>query len=93
MNIFSAIHVYPGAWQETGSRSFSIEEIASIKSAKVVDSNFGSSVCFYMKSGGTAYIPLSNTCSKAVGEEVDVKSAKLITLSREGDADIYRVDC
>lgn len=93
MNIFSAIHVYPGAWQETNSRSFSEEELASIESAKVVDSQYGNSVCFTMKSGGKAYIPLSNTCSKDVGEEVDVKSAKLITLSREGDADIYRVDC
>lgn len=93
MNIFSAIHVYPGAWQETNSRSFSEEEIKSITSAKVVDSNYGSSVCFTMKSGGKAYIPLSNRCSKAVGEEVDIKSAKLITLSREGDGDIYRVDC
>lgn len=93
MNIFSAIHVYPGAWQETNSRSFSEEELASIESAKVVDSQYGNSVCFTMKSGGKAYIPLSNTCSKAVGEEVDVKSAKLLTLSREGDADIYRVDC
>lgn len=91
MNIFSAIHVYPGAWAEKARRAFSEEEIKQVKSAKVVDSNYGSSVCFTMVSGGKAYIPLSNTSNLHVGDDVDLSSAELLTLGRKGDADIYRV--
>lgn len=91
MNIFSAINIYQGAWSEKARRPFSEEEIKQVKSATVVDSQYGSSVCFLMTSGGKAYIPLSNTSNLKVGDDVDLSSAELLTLGREGDADIYRV--
>lgn len=91
MNIFSSLRVYAGKWMQKASRAFSQEEIDAVQSATVVDSQYGSSVCFLMKAGGTTFIPLSNTSSLAVGDTVDLNKAQLLTLGREGDKDIYRV--
>lgn len=39
-------------WTVTNSRPFSIEEIAAVDRAEVVASQYGNSVCFFMKGGG-----------------------------------------
>ena len=92
MNIFQNLRVYAGKWAVKASRSFSQEEIDAVDHATVVDSQYGNSVCFFMKSGGQTFIPLSTNSSLALGDDVDLTKAKLLTLSREGDADIYRVE-
>ena len=92
MNIFNALKVYPGNWEVTSRRSFSNEEISAVQSAKIVDSQFGQSVCFMLKSGGMAFIPVSNTCSVSTGSAVDLSKCELLTLSKEGEMDIQRVD-
>ena len=91
-NIFSSLRVYAGKWNLKSSRAFSPEEIAAVASAVVVASQYGNSVCFTMVSGGQTFIPLSQTSSKAVGESIDVASAKLLTLEKSGEADIFRVE-
>lgn len=91
MNIFSSLRVYAGKWAVKDSRDFAQEEIDAVDSAHVVDSQYGNSVCFMMKAGGSTFIPLSNTSNLAVGDSVDLSKAKLLTLHRDGDADIYRV--
>lgn len=78
-------------WTITDSRPFAPEEIAAVDRAEVVESQYGNSVCFFMKGGGQTYIPLSEQSKLAVGDELDLKTAKLITLSRKGNDDIYRV--
>ena len=78
-------------WVVTNSRSFAPEEIAAVERAEVVASQYGNSVCFFFKSGGQTYIPLSKQSKLAVGDDLDLKTAKLITLSRKGNDDIYRV--
>lgn len=93
MNIFNSLRVYAGKWNVTNTRSFTQEEIDGVGEACVVDSQYGMSVCFFMKSGGQTYIPLDQNSSKSIGEIIDLKTAKLLTLSREGEADIYRVSC
>ena len=93
MNIFSALRVYAGKWQVKNSRSFSEDEIKAVESATVVDSQYGQSVCFLMVGGGQTYIPLDQNSSKAVGDTVDLSQASLLTLSKQGEADIYRVSC
>ena len=92
MNIFNSLRVYAGSWAVSGSRSFTEEEIGAVAKAQVVDSQYGYSVCFFMRGGGQTYIPLSNTSSLAVGATVDLTKARLLTLSREGDDDIMRVE-
>ena len=92
MNIFSSLRVYAGKWAVKATRVFSQEEIDAVDTASVVDSQYGMSVCFFMKSGGQTFIPLSNTSSLNVGDTVDLTKAKLLTLGREGEADIFRVE-
>ena len=91
MNIFAGLQVYAGKWNVTAERSFDAEEKAMILRAEVVPSEYGNSVCFFMKSGGQTYIPLSNQSTLAPGDAVDVEKAKLLTLHRDGSADITRV--
>lgn len=89
--VFDSLQVYGGSWNVVDSRPFDAAEIAAVKRAEVVSSQYGSSVCFFMKSGGQTYIPLSNTSSLCVGDDVDLNKAKLLTLHRDGDGDIIRV--
>lgn len=91
MNIFSALKVYAGKWNVKETRDFTQEEIDAIEQASVVDSQYGMSVCFFMKGGGQTYIPLSNDSSKGVGDSIDLSTAKLLTLGRQGEQDILRV--
>ena len=92
MNIFSSLRVYAGKWAVTDSRSFSNEEIQAVDHAEVVDSQYGNSVCFFMKAGGQSFIPLSTNSTLAIGDTVDLARAKVLTLHRDGDADIYRIE-
>ena len=93
MNIFNAIKVYAGKWQVKNTRNFTQEEIDAVQSASVVDSQYGLSVCFILRSGGQSYIPLDQNRTKSVGDSIDLSKAQLITLGREGDNDIMRVSC
>ena len=94
MSIFSSLSkIYAGKWAVKNSRSFTPEEINEVNKAVVTSSDYGNSVCFFLKSGGQGYIPLSNDSTKGVGEEVDLKSAKILTLSKQGEADITRIVC
>ena len=92
MNIFNSLRVYAGKWAVKASRAFSNDEIEAVDHATVVDSQYGSSVCFFMKSGGQTFIPLSTNSTLNIGDDVNLTNAKLLTLGREGDADIYRVE-
>lgn len=91
MNIFSSLRVYAGKWVLKASRAFSQEEQDAVSSATVVDSQYGNSVCFMMKSGGQTFIPLDQSSSLGIGESVDLSKAKLITLGKQGENDIFRV--
>lgn len=91
MNIFSNLRVYAGKWSVKETRNFSAEEIAQVSQAVVVPSDYGNSVQFTMVSGGLTYIPLDQNSNCAIGEVIDLAKAKLTTLMKDGEADIYRV--
>ena len=91
MNIFSALRVYAGKWSEKEVRAFAPEEVAAVEKAEVVESQYGFSVCFFMKSGGQTYVPLDQNSSLGIGAVIDLTKAQLVTLQRPGDQDIYRV--
>lgn len=91
MNIFSKLQVYAGKWNLKATRAFDAEEIAAVKEAIVTDSKFGNSVCFFLKSGGQSYIPLSNDSTLSIGDTVDLSKAQLLTLEKDGESDIVRV--
>lgn len=92
MNIFNSLRQYAGKWSVKNTRDFTSEEINAVREAVVVPSSFGLSVCFFLKAGGQSYIPLSSTSSKGSGEIIDMNSAKLVTLCKEGESDIFRVE-
>lgn len=90
-NVFSGLTTYAGNWAVTNRRDFNDEEKAAVKSASVVSSQYGSSVCFLMRSGGQTYIPVARDSKLAVGDSVDLDKVQLLTLHRDGDGDIVRV--
>lgn len=92
MSIFSNLREYASKWSEKARRNFSDEEKAEVASATVVPSQFGSSVCFFMKAGGQKYIPLSNTSKAEIGQSINLDNAQLITLGKAGEEDIVRVE-
>lgn len=92
LNVFTTIKTYAGKWSEKSRRAFTAEEISSVKSAVVVASDYGSSVCFHMNDGGYKYIPCSTASKLVIGQTVDVTKAVLVTLQKEGEADIHRIE-
>lgn len=92
MNIFAGLQKYATKYQVKDSRVFNSEELTEVISAKVVASQYGMSVCFYMKSGCQTYIPVSRDSVCQVGDIVDVNKAKILILEKEGSEDIARVE-
>ena len=91
MNIFSSLRVYAGKWEVKSIRGFTEEEIKAVVQAVVVPSQYGNSVQFTMAGGGLTFIPLDQNSNLGSGEIVDLTKAKLTTLEKSGEADIYRV--
>lgn len=91
MNIFNNLKVYGGKWSEKSSRKFSTQEIALVNKAQVVESQYGSSCCFFMKNGTTMYVPMSQDAKSEVGDMVDLYSAEIVTLEKQGEKDIQRI--
>ena len=91
MNIFAGLQKYASQFGVVDSRSFTPEEIAQCTSAKVVDSQYGQSVCFYMHSGCQHYIPVSRDSIVATGTVIDLTKAKILTLERD-DETIHRIE-
>ena len=93
MNIFAGLTSYATKFNVKNTRSFSPDELALVDSAKVVLSQYGMSVCFYMKSGCQTYIPLSRDSSATEGDRVDLTKAKILTLVKDGsDEKIDRIE-
>lgn len=91
MNIFANLRVYAGKWSVKEVRDFTPEEIAQVIQAVVVPSQYGNSVQFTMKFGGLTFIPLDQNSNCAVGDVIDLTKARLTTLTKSGESDIYRV--
>ena len=93
MGLLSKLRVYPGKWNETNRESFDESDIQSVVSNEVVPSEYGNSVKLVKKDGQVSFLPISNTSREvAVGESVDLAKCFLLTLSRTGDDDIYRIE-
>lgn len=80
------------SWTEKEVRGFTEQEINAVESNVIVASDHGRSIRFVMKNGGITYLPLTSSSTLFVGESVDLNTAKLITLGKKGEGDIYRVE-
>lgn len=85
INFFATAQVYGASWKVTEERRFSSEEINAVDSAEITSADYGLSVCFMMKEGGSTYISLSKESDGSVGQKVDIKDLKLLTLERKGE--------
>ncbi len=79
-------------WTVTARRKLYQDEIAAVQRTEVVSSKYGLSVCFYLKTGKPTYLPLCSNSTLEIGDYVDLEKANILTLSREGEKDIYRVE-
>ena len=79
-------------WKITNVRPFSDAEINSVADTRVVKTQYGLSVEFSFKQGGVKYIPLMGKDKLPVDAKLNLQKAKIVTLSREGETDIYRID-
>ena len=91
MSIFSNLRVYAGKWSVKETRDFTADEVSQVSQAVVVPSQYGNSVQFTMVTGGLTFIPLDQNSNCAIGEVIDLTKAKLTTLGKNGEADIYRI--
>lgn len=92
MNIFAGLQKYATKFQVKESRVFNAEELADVVSAKVVASQYGMSVCFYMHDGCQKYIPVSRDSVCQIGDVVDINKAKVLVLEKDGSDDIVRIE-
>lgn len=90
--LFDGLQSYAGKFEEIGRRNFTAEEINAVARAEVKSSDYGLSCCFFMKSGVRKYIPMSTNSSYQLGDTVDMKTAQVVTLHRDGDGNILRVE-
>lgn len=92
-NVFGTLQVYGESWQKVNERNFNSNEIDAVRSNSVVNSQYGKSVCFFLKGGGQTFIPVSKQGNDPeLGSSIDMSAAKLVTLHRDGDGDIMRVE-
>jgi hypothetical protein len=92
MSLFDGLQSYAGKFEEIGRRNFTAEEISAVARAEVKSSDYGLSCCFFMKSGVRKYIPMSTNSSYQLGDTVDLTKAQVVTLHRDGDGNILRVE-
>lgn len=90
-SMFSNSKLYAGNWTVKSIVPISEEDKNRIQSAHVVNSQYGLSACFIMKSGGMFFKGIDNQSNVAVGDPIDINTAKLVTLQRQGDADIQKI--
>ena len=91
MNIFAALKQYATKFELTNTRDFDEEELSQVKSARVVASQYGKSVCFFMKDGCQKYIPVSRDSNVSVGDEINLSEVKILTLEKDGTS-INRIE-
>ena len=92
MGFLDSLMTYAGKWSVKSSRNISASEASEISSATVKSSDYGLSLCMTMHKGGQKYVPISRDSSLAEGDKVDVNSINIITLEKDGEDDIMRVD-
>lgn len=90
-SIFKSLKSYAESWKVVDVTKFEEDDIQEISQAEVIESEFGYSVCFILKSGGKKYIPLEKESSAGLGDIIDVRKATIITLAKQGRENIHRI--
>ena len=91
LNLLGKVYGEANPWSVKSEVALGADDIAAIKSGVVTEGKFGKTVCLTLVSGGTQYANLGRDSKLEIGEEFPIAGSKIITLSREGDADIIRI--
>lgn len=91
MNIFNNLKQYGSRWEVKSVRKFTVEEIAMVEKAQVIESQYGGSVCFFLKNGMATSVPLDNDAKFRIGDFIDMNTAEIVTLTKHGESDIIRI--
>lgn len=91
MSIFSGLKSYAGKYIVKSVEAMSEEDKALVREAVVMTSQFGLSCCFMMKAGNMHFIPMEKDAPVDPGLVLDLNHLRLVTLSKDGEADIVRV--
>lgn len=91
MNLFNTLKLHSNKWTVKSVRRFTAEEIAMVEKAQVIDSQYGSSVCFFLKNGMTTSVPLDHESKSRIGDYIDMNTAEIVTLEKQGELDINRI--
>lgn len=82
---------YYRGWKVTNKQPFTDEEIKLVKEAFVIQTKAGYSVKFICNDWKDRYIPVDEKSNVSICEIIDLENAMLLTLSKPGHDDIYRV--
>lgn len=83
---------YYRGWKVTNKRPFTDEEIKQVKAALVVQTKAGYSVKFIFNDAWSKkYIPVDEKSNVSICEIINLNTAMLLTLSKPGHDEIYRV--
>lgn len=77
--------IYNGKWSEVKREKVSNAEIAMIENNVVTSSEYGLSLCCFLKGGGCTYMKLSRDSKLGIGESMNLEEARIITLARPGN--------
>ena len=91
-SFLDSLRSYAGKWSVKSSAKLSADESAQIRSITVQTSDYGLSACLMMNSGTKHYVPVSRDSALAEGDTVVKESVRIITLEKEGEHDIFRLD-
>lgn len=96
MQLLESLPSYGRSWEEVSREPLSNDELfLAITKAEVVEKEqkwgISTSICLFMKSGATKFIPLSRDSDLEVGDQVDLDSIEVIGLERDDEV-IYRAD-
>ena len=91
-SFLDSLRTYAGKWSVKSSDKLSAEESAQIRSITIQESDYGLSACLLMNSGTRKYVPVSRDSDLAEGDTVVKESVSIITLEKDGEADIFRLD-
>lgn len=92
MGLLDGLRTYASSWEVTSTQKLSAADIENVEKAEVVASTYGLSACFFMKTGSRKYMPLSRDVEAEEGDLIDLRDAKVLTLSKDGEDDIVRLE-
>lgn len=78
-------------WRVTHKRPFTDEELKVVKESFVVQTKTGYFVKFILNDWSRRFIPVDENSNVSICEIIDLEKAMLLTLSKPGHDDIYRV--